>query len=395
MAGMRFFAFNPGRDSGFAPRLALLYAALFILTGIQLPFFPVWLEAKGLDAGMIGLVLAVPMLVRVFAIPVATRGADRHDALRLAIIVASCLTVAGYMLVGLADGAAAILMTFALASLAHTPVMPLTETYALRGLSARGRAYGPVRLWGSLAFIGGTFGAGFAADVFPAHYLIWLIVAASAITALAAMTLAPLSTGAVAPSAAPVARKNLLRDKAFIAVVAAAAFIQASHAVYYGFSALEWRARGLDGSAIAALWGLGVIAEVVLFALSGRLPAFFSPSVMLMIGAAGGALRWAAMAFDPPAAALPMLQLLHGLSFGATHLGALTFLSRHAPPGQAATAQGYLAIALGAAMAGAMGLSGVLYGAFGVKAYAAMALAAVVGGACGGVAHRATRIAPL
>ncbi len=87
--------------------------------------------------------------------------------------------------------------------------------------------------------------------------------------------------------------------------------------------------------------------------------------------------------------------MLHGLSFGATHLGALTFLSRHAPPGQAATAQGYLAIALGAAMAGAMGLAGVLYGAFGVKAYAAMALAAVVGGACGGVAHRATRVAML
>ena len=33
-------------------------------------------------------------------------------------------------------------------------------------------------------------------------------------------------------------------------------------------------------------------------------------------------------------------------------------------------------------MAGAMGLSGVLYRAFGSLAYAAMALAAVAGGAC-------------
>ena len=252
-----------------------------------------------------------------------------------------------------------------------------------------------MRLWGSLAFIAGTFGAGFAANVLPARYLIWLIVAASVMAALTAMMLAPLSTGVAAPRTAPQAPKKLLRDKAFIAVVAAAALIQSSHAVFYGFSALEWRARGLDGTAIAALWGLGVVAEIVLFALSGRLPAFFSPSVMLMIGAAGAVLRWTAMAFDPPTIALPVLQLLHGLSFGATHLGALTFLSRHAPPGQAATAQGYLAVALGAAMAGAMGLSGVLYGAFGVKAYAAMALAAVVGGACGGVAHRATRVAML
>ena len=104
-----------------------------------------------------------------------------------------------------------------------TPVMPLTETYALRGLAARGRAYGPVRLWGSLAFIVGTFGAGFAADVLPARHLIWLIVAASVMAALAALTmLAPLSTGAPRRGHRPAPRKNLLRDKAFIAVVAAA-----------------------------------------------------------------------------------------------------------------------------------------------------------------------------
>ena len=78
---------------------------------------------------------------------------------------------------------------------------------------------------------------------------------------------------------------------------------------------------------------------------SGRLPPFFQPTVLLMIGAAGGALRWAAMALDPPAFALPWLQLLHAASFGATHLGALGFVARHAPAGQGATAQGYLAIA--------------------------------------------------
>jgi len=389
---MRHFHSSTG-DAGFAPRLAAFYAAIFILSGIQMPFFPVWLEAKGLDPVTIGLVLAAPMLVRVFAIPLATRAADRHQMLRAAIVVASGLSAIGYFLLGFSEGAVAILLMFTLVALANTPVMPLTETYALRGLSARGRAYGPVRLWGSLAFIGGTFAAGFAADVLPARDLIWLIVAASALAAVAAFQLAPLAGGAPDPVTDAAPRPHLLRDPVFLAVVAAAAFIQASHAVFYGFSALEWSARGLDGTAIAALWGLGVIAEVVLFALSGRLPLFFSPSVMLMIGAAGGALRWTAMAFDPPAAALPFLQLLHAASFGATHLGTLSFVLRHAPPAQGATAQGYLAIALGAAMAGAIGLSGVLYGAFGVKAYAAMALAAVAGGVCAAVAHRAARVA--
>ena len=135
-----------------------------------------------------------------------------------------------------------------------------------------------------------------------------------------------------------------------------------------------------------------MIAEIVLFALQSRLPHALTPIGLIMIGAGGAALRWTAMAFDPPVAALPFLQLLHAASFGATHLGALTFISRHAPPGQAASAQGYYAIAQGVAMAAAMGLSGWLFGAFGSAAYGAMALAAIVGGVCGIVAQMARRI---
>ena len=62
---------------GFVPRLAALYVALFILPGIQMPFFPVWLKAKDVDASLIGVVLAVPMVARVLAIPVVAREADR------------------------------------------------------------------------------------------------------------------------------------------------------------------------------------------------------------------------------------------------------------------------------------------------------------------------------
>jgi MFS transporter, PPP family, 3-phenylpropionic acid transporter len=193
------------------------------------------------------------------------------------------------------------------------------------------------------------------------------------------------------PAVIQPARRRLLRDPAFVAVLVAASLIQASHAVYYGFSALQWRALGLDGTAIAALWALGVLAEIVLFALQGRLPPFFSPQMLLIVGALGGAVRWSAMAANPPVALLPVLQLLHAASFGATHLGTLGFLAAKAPPGQAATAQGHIAIAVGTTMAAATALSGVLYGAFGSLAYAAMALAAVAGGGAAYIANRAAR----
>jgi PPP family 3-phenylpropionic acid transporter len=379
---------------GFVPRLAALYAALFILPGIQMPFFPVWLKAKGLDPQMIGVVLAVPMVVRVLAIPIVTRAADQRDAIRTAMVLACVASVAGYALVGLSSGAVAILIAYTLTSLAATPVMPLSETYALNGLSARGRAYGPVRLWGSFAYIVGNFVAGFAADIMPARDLIWLMVVATILLALAASVLPALPSPPHEPDAPSRPRPNLLRDPAFIAVLAAASLIQASHAFFYGFSAVQWRFAGFDGTAIAALWGLGVAAEIVLFAMQARLPSFFEPTVLLLVGACGAVLRWVGMALDPPTFMLPFLQMLHALSFGATHLGALMFLMRRVPPGQAATAQGYLAITLGLAMAGATAVSGLLYNDFGSRAYMAMALAALAGGACGFIAHR-MRHAPL
>ncbi|HEX5509792.1 MAG TPA: MFS transporter [Pseudolabrys sp.] len=381
---------QPSIPAGFMPRLAALYVAIFVLGGIQMPFFPLWLKANGLDAQAIGLLLSIPMLVRVIVVPLVTRQADLRDGLRPLLVVCACTSVMGYASLGIAQGPVSILAFFAVASAAYTPVMPLTDAYALRGLPPLGRAYGTVRLWGSGAFIVGGFLAGYAADLLPARDLIWLITAGYAGVALAALALAPLSPLREAGHENG-KRKGLLRDPVYLVVLAAASLIQASHAVFYSFSVVAWSAKGLDGVAIAALWALGVVAEIALFAVSGRLPSWITPIRLLLIGATGATLRWAGMALDPPAAVLPWLQLLHALSFAATHLGTLGFIARHTPPAQGATAQGYLAIAVGLAMAVATGISGLLFAAFGSGAYAAMALSAIAGGACALIAKRLSR----
>jgi MFS transporter, PPP family, 3-phenylpropionic acid transporter len=371
----------------FAWRLAVFYAALFVALGVQVPFLPLWLAAKGLDATLIGIVLALPMIVRVFAIPLATRGADRRDALHTVIVIASAMAVLGYGALGLAQGVVAIILAYALASAFFTPLIPLADAYALRGLSHIGRAYGPVRLWGSAAFIVGTFAAGLTLDVIATRDLIWIMVATLAMTAAAALALSPLTflRDGRAAKGLPFAR-DLLRDPALLAAAAAASLIQASHAIYYGFSALDWTTAGFDGGAIGALWALGVVAEIALFAISGRLS--IAPTTLLMLGGAGAVVRWGAMAFDPPPALLPPLQCLHAFSFGATHLGAVAVVARRAPVELAATAQGYFAVALGLVMAAAMGVSGVLYARWGSFAYGAMALVAAAGGLFAVVAHR-------
>jgi len=378
--------------AAFAWRAAALYAALFVMLGVQLPFLPLWLAAKGLDAGEIGVVLAIPMVVRVFAIPLATRHADRHDGLRAALIVTATAAALGYGALGLLHGAAAIMVGYALVSAFYTPITPLADAYALRGLRLHGRAYGPVRMWGSAAFIVGTVGAGLLLDRIATGRLIWLIAGTMALAVAAACALAPLD-GTEATKRAGHREVSavgiLLRQPALPIGLGAASLIQASHAVYYGFSALDWKTAGLDGGEIGVLWALGVAAEIALFACSGRLA--IAPLGLIALGGAGGLLRWGAMALGPPTALLPLLQCLHALSFGASHLGAMGLIMRTVPAAYGATVQGYFAVALGLAMAGAMAISGALYARWGDLAYAAMALGAGAGAIVAMVARRLAR----
>ncbi len=381
---------NPQELAGthFVRRMALFYASVFIALGVHLPFLPVWLAAKDLDPQTIGVVLAMPMILRLFAIPLATRAADRRDALRTVIMAATLAALLGFAMLGVTANPLAIAVLYALAATAFMLLFVLSDVYALRGLAPHRRAYGPVRLWGSAAFIVANLAAGYLLDVIAARDLIWLIVGAVTIVLAAAWALPPLGTRASgSPSETPPARV-LLRDPGFIAVAAAASLIQGSHALYYSFSTIDWQAAGFGGGTIGVLWALGVLSEIVLFALSARLPAAFSPSVLILIGGGGALVRWTAMALDPPGALLPLLQCLHGLSFGATHLGTLAFIGRAAPAGLAATAQGYLAVSTGVAMAASTGLSGLLYARFGGAAYGAMATIAAAGLVAAFAAHR-------
>ena len=92
-------------------------------------------------------------------------------------------------------------------------------------------------------------------------------------------------------------------------------------------------------------------------------------------------MRWIATAFDPPLALLAPLQLLHALSFGATHLGTMMFLSQNAPRGRPRRRARRHRDRQQRHDGGASALAGVLYGVGGSFAYVAMALFAAAGGA--------------
>jgi PPP family 3-phenylpropionic acid transporter len=357
-------------------RLALFYGTLFGLIGTYLPFFPVWLKAVGIDASWIGIITAVPAVARFTILPFVTGLAERRQWLRGAMIVTAFVTALGFLVVGTQHHPILVFLAFAVTACMWTPMVPLTDAYALRGVARYGLDYGPLRLWGSAAFVVGALACGLLVDVIAARELIWVIASVAALGAVVSFGLQPLES----PKAAPAALQRasaLLREPGFLAIIAASALIQGSHAAYYIFASIAWQQSGLGGLTIAGLWSLGVLAEIVVFALSPRF--MLPPAVLVVIAALSAVARWSITAQDLPIAILAVVQLAHGLTFGLTQVGTMDLLVRNVPVHMMARGQGYLAACTGIIASSASILSGVIYARYGQGVYYVMAAMALSG----------------
>lgn len=366
---------SPAVTKRFARRLAVVYGAVFGLTGISLPYFPVWLKAVGVDVWWIGIITAMPALTRFTVLPFVTGFAERRRVLRQAIVVLASLTSFGFLVVGQFHQPLPILLLFVLTACVWTPIIPMVDGYALKGVRQVGFDYGPVRLWGSAAFVVGALACGLLVDIVSATRVIWVMAAMALIGALTSLRLQPL---AAIPASGPQPRAAmLLRNPGFLAIIFTSALVQGSHATLYSFASIAWQQAGLGGVTVSLLWSLGVVAEIVVFAISPRFT--WSPVILVALGAASATLRWVLTAQHLPLPLLALIQTTHGLTFGLTQVGVVGLLLRHVPAHVMASAQGYLVAATGIVMSSATIASGPLYAHYGERAYYVMSAMALVG----------------
>jgi PPP family 3-phenylpropionic acid transporter len=125
---------RPADDFGL--RLAVFYGCLFLIPGIQMPFFPLWLKARGLDSEAIGIILATPVVVRIFAVPVINRAIDRTGKIRGGMIAAALAGAFGFSVVGFSHGFVAIMLAVALA-----PLSPVVASFARHRITASQRTF--------------------------------------------------------------------------------------------------------------------------------------------------------------------------------------------------------------------------------------------------------------
>ena len=374
-------------------RLSALSASIFALIGVYMPFFPVWLEQRGLDGATIGVILAVPIVVRIVVtaplVGLTERGVDAR-----VLLCVSQVCLAGIYLALLGVGSAfaiAVIVGFAaVAQAALVPTSDLVTTDAVRDDPRL--SYGSIRLWGSISFLVCSVGAGYLLAYAPADAVIYALSGMALLSAAVSLGV-PVNPAARAASSAE--RPKVKLPPALLWMIAGAALIQSSHSALYGFGSILWRGQGFSEPAIGFLWAIGVVAEILLFWLIGRgIGRRFGGVSLMVVAAVAAMVRFAGLAFEPGLAVTLLLQSLHGLSFGAAHLGIMAALTTLSPAGGRGRAQGLFAAGMALAMASVMVTSGWLYQSLGPYIFLAMVPVAGTGAICVLVALRQSRAQP-
>ena len=361
---------------------ASFYVALFMATGVHLPFWPLWLENWGLDAAVVGTYTALGVAIRVVAGLAIPAIADRADARRLTAVVCA-LASAILFLAHLGISTRPVLLTATLAvGTTMAGLGPLAE--ALGSAAARNFAfpYAVVRGIGSAGFLAANLLVGaLLARTGPALLPWWI---AGCLLVLALLGVGHPGGGRVRSQVPPRLREigRVMLNPAFALFLAAAGLLQASHVVIYALGTLHWHDLGIGAAEIGALWAAAVAVEVVfLLTVGGAVIAVLGPIPALALAGAAGVVRWSALALDPTGLWLWPIQGLHALTFALCHLATIAFIARAVPDRFAAAAQGATAaMAVGGVMALAMLLASALYDRLGGLTYligAALSLAGI------------------
>lgn len=368
-----------------ALRLGVFYAAVFVGTGASLPYMPVWFRTNGLSGSEIGLLLAAPLLARAITGPMLAVWADGFVLRRSPVALMLLGAGVAYTAIGFTTGFGAWFTLWFVAGTLMSTVTPLTDVLTLRRAGREDFNYGFPRGIGSAAYIVANVGAGaLLARMTPDVILVWT-AAAALFAALVAVILLPREP--VNETGETVARRErwqglggLVRDRTFMLAAISIGLIQATHAFYYGFSALAWRREGIGEGMVGLLWGFGVAVEIGFLWFLEPWRRRIGPERLLVLGGVAAVVRWTAFAFSPPLWLLFPLQALHTFTFAATFVGGLQIVERLAPARAATAAQTLSSALSGGLLIGLATLgSGALFDAVGAKGYLAMAMMGAVG----------------
>lgn len=366
----------------FQLRCALAYAAPIGVNGIMLPYFPVWLSSLDFSEFEIGIILALPMIVRILAAPLVGVIADRLPERTTVLFWSGALSLLTALALYIATGFWPVLIIYSLQAAFFAAYVPVVDSIAVSGVRRWGFQYGKLRVWGSVGFVAMSLLMGELIGMWGGGILPAVASFAFATTLLAAF---------VAPRIGRARHRTAISGSGRFASLGAwgrldlhlimigASIAQASHAMFYAFGAIYWQQQGFSGTEIGVLWSMAVIAEIMVFFASGFIARRLTPWTLMRIGCAVAVLRWTVFPMELGFWGYLVLQSMHAFTFTFLHIGVQHKLVEMVQEDQESSMQGAYFFYNGAFLALATFASGILYKQYGADSFPIMALAAIAG----------------
>lgn len=365
----------------FVGRMALLFCAPMLVNGIALPFFPVWLDTLSMSDLEIGIILSLPMFIRVLTAPVAGIVADRLGDRAIVLVWSAGLSLLTALALFISPGFWPVLIVYTLQGAVYAPFFPIVDAIALSGVRRWGVDYSRMRVWGSVAFIGATMTGGALIGLFGGRMVLPALATGFVVLVVMAI-LAPRIGRPRRPSALTTladAPPRALRKPDLQLMLIGACIVHGSHALLFAFSALYWQGLGFSGTMIGALWSAGVFAEVIFFFIARWLHSKINLWSMVAIGCAVAVGRWIVFPMELGFAGYFALQCLHAFTYASIHIGIQGKLLERVSEAQEGAAQGLYFFYMGSFTAIFTLISGYLFNRFGVQSFYFMSFFAFIG----------------
>lgn len=340
--------------------LGAFYFFYFAVVGGFMPYWGLYLQSLGFNAQAIGELSAIVMATRIIAPNFWGYIADKTgQRLRLVRLGAAMITL-GWLGVFVAREfwpLAAVLLVY---GFFQNAILAQFEAVTLAHLGSERARYSQIRLWGSLGFIATGTGLGLYFEYFPVSHLPIALLICALATWLASAFVPEIDT----PQRSGDSQDfwTILRRRPVWLFFAAHFLLQLSHAPYYTFYSIYLEDHGYSRSTIGWLWGLGVLAEVVLFALMHRVLPAVGEHRLLLWSLALAALRWLMIGYGVDCPALIWsAQLLHAASFATFHAAAMSIIYRHFSDGSQGQGQAVYSMLWGTGVALGAWLAGMVW----------------------------------
>ena len=310
-------------------KFSFSYFAYFGILGLIVPYLSVFLDGRHYSSMEIGEILAIFTATKIIGPTLWAMLADKSGKQLSIIQLGSGLALLSFTLLFWMTGYWPITFALALFSLFWTAILPQLEVMTMTSIRRSAKIYARIRLWGSVGFIVFAVLAGKVIDKFSSEaftYIGWLILLALFISSLRLKQPRTIYKKSLEDSS--LISKLLLPS--FILFFISGLLLQISFGPYYSFFALFLRDLAYPSYAVGLFISLGVVAEIGVFFIAGRLYQLFGVRILISFSLFVTAIRWYITGnFADNVYLLFIAQLIHAASFGLYHSASIQFVQQH------------------------------------------------------------------